>query len=96
MSPVRTVVTLDPALELEDFQAAARMLIAHGIVTERYPEAGVLALVRRFEEPLRREFSRLCHWRLDVGPSCARLLRAPEHAVGQPSRADGDPVPPGF
>lgn len=87
MSPVRTVVTLDPALELEDFQAAARMLIAYGIVTERYPEAGVLALVRRFEEPLRREFSRLCHWRLDVGPSCARLLRRPSTlSVNRPAR----------
>jgi uncharacterized protein (TIGR02678 family) len=70
-------VQLDPARELDDFQAAACALVTHGLVTERFPQAGALALVRRFEEPLRSEFSRLCHWRLDIGPTCARLLRRP-------------------
>jgi uncharacterized protein (TIGR02678 family) len=75
VSPARTAATLDPASELEGFQAAASVLIVHGIVTTDYPREGVLPLVRRFEEPLRREFHRLCHWRLDVGPTSARLLR---------------------
>lgn len=65
------------ARELDDFQAAARALLTHGLVTERHPQAGALALVRQYEEPLRNEFGRLCHWRLDVGPTCARLLRRP-------------------
>jgi uncharacterized protein (TIGR02678 family) len=73
----RIAAQLDPACELDDFQAAARALLAHGLVTERYPHPGALALVRRFEEPLRNEFSRMCHWRLDVAPTCARLLRRP-------------------
>lgn len=77
MSPGRTAALLDPASELEDFQAAASALVVHGIVTAIYPREGVLPLVRRYEEPLRREFHRLCHWRVDVGPTTARLLRRP-------------------
>ena len=73
----RIAAHLDRATELEDFQAAARLLIAHQLVTERFPQPGALALIRRFEEPLRNEFGRLCHWRLDVAPSCARLMRRP-------------------
>jgi uncharacterized protein (TIGR02678 family) len=73
----RVAVQLDPASELDDFQTAARALLTHGLVSERYPQAGTLALVRRYEEPLRKEFERLCHWRLDLGPHCARLLRRP-------------------
>lgn len=77
MTAARIAVHLDPARELDDFQAAASALVTSGLVTERYPHLGALALVRRFEEPLRNEFSRLCHWRLDVAPTCARLLRRP-------------------
>ena len=77
MSVGRVAAQLDPATELTDFQSAARALITHGLVTTRYPNVGALALVRRFEEPLRNEFNRMCRWRLDVGPSCARLLRRP-------------------
>jgi hypothetical protein len=73
----RIAVHLDPGTELEDFQTAARLLVAHQLVTERFPHRGALALVRRFEEPLRNEFGRLCHWRLDVAPTCARLTRRP-------------------
>ena len=77
MTSARIAVHLDSARELEDFQSAAIALVTHGLVTEAYPHAGALALVRRFEEPLRNEFNRLCHWRLDVAPTCARLLRRP-------------------
>jgi uncharacterized protein (TIGR02678 family) len=77
VSVARVAAQLDPATELADFQSAARALITHGLVTQRYPHAGTLALVRRFEEPLRNEFNRMCRWRLDIGPTCARLLRRP-------------------
>ncbi|MHB8263375.1 MAG: TIGR02678 family protein [Acidimicrobiales bacterium] len=77
MTLARIAAQLDPANELDDFQAAARILITHGLVTERWPHVGALALVRRFYEPLRSEFARMCHWRLDVAPTCARLLRRP-------------------
>ena len=77
MTLARIALHLDPASELDDFQSAARTLLTHALVTERFPHPGALALVRRFEEPLRSEFNRMCHWRLDVGPTCARLLRRP-------------------
>lgn len=77
MTLARIAAHLDPARELDDFQAAARALITHGLVTARFPQPGRLAQIRRFEEPLRNEFVRLCHWRLDVGRSSARLLRRP-------------------
>lgn len=87
MTLARVAAQLDPATELEDFQAAARVLLAHPFVTERFPEPGALAAVRRFEEPLRNEFDRLCHWRLDIGPRCARLLRRPSCiAPNRPAR----------
>jgi uncharacterized protein (TIGR02678 family) len=83
----RIAAHLDPARELDDFQGAARALLTHGLITERYPQPGVLALVRQFEEPLRNEFNRLCHWRLDVAPTCARLLRRPAAvSVHRPAR----------
>jgi uncharacterized protein (TIGR02678 family) len=77
VTSARVAAQLDIVSELDEFQAAARALLTYGLVTQRYPTPGVLGLVRRFEEPLRSEFSRMCHWRLDVGPTCARLLRRP-------------------
>lgn len=72
----RVAVQLD-AGEREDFQQAARVLLAHPLVTAVWPEAGSLPLIRRFEEPLRNEFWRMCRWRLDIGARSARLLRRP-------------------
>lgn len=87
MTLARIAAQLDPARELDDFQAAARTLLTYGLVTERFPHAGALALVRQFEEPLRHEFGRKCHWRLDVAPTCARLLRRPAAlSVHRPAR----------
>lgn len=85
MTSARVAAQLDPATELDDFQSAARALLSYGLVTEHYPRPGILALVRRFEEPLRNELGRLCRWRLDVGSTSARLLRRP--AEPSPYRA---------
>lgn len=87
MTLSRVAAHLDPANELDDFQAAARALVSAGLVTERFPQPGALALVRRFEEPLRNELARLCRWRLDVAPTCARLVRRPaELSSHRPAR----------
>lgn len=98
MTLARVAVQLDPATELDDFRTAARALVTHGMVTNRFPKPGLLPLVRRFEEPLRNEFSRLCHWRLDVGPSCARLLRRPavvsEHRPARTATTSRRPFTP--
>jgi uncharacterized protein (TIGR02678 family) len=72
--------------EREDFQEAARILLAHPLVTAAWPAPGVLPVIRRFEEPLRNEFWRMCRWRLDLGARCARLLRrAPEVTSERPA-----------
>lgn len=76
-SKVRAAIQLDPGDELEQFQEAARTLIAYPLVTRVFPHAGALPHILRFEEPLRNEFRRLCHWRLDVSTTCARLMRWP-------------------
>ncbi len=72
----RVAAQLDDA-EREDFQEAARTLLAHPLVTADWPSPAALPLIRRFEEPLRNEFSRMCRWRLDLGARYARLLRRP-------------------
>jgi uncharacterized protein (TIGR02678 family) len=78
MSPVaqRFAAQLDRS-ELEDFQRAARLLLAHPLVTSAHPRPDAMAAVRRFEDALRVEFSRVLHYRLDMSPTCARLLRRP-------------------
>ncbi|MGI8940208.1 MAG: TIGR02678 family protein [Iamia sp.] len=65
---------IDPG-DLEDFQRAARLLLAHPIVTRSWPDEGALALVRRWEVPLAHELNRVFGYRLDVGRTCARLYR---------------------
>jgi uncharacterized protein (TIGR02678 family) len=72
----RTAADLD-AVEFDDFQLAARLLVAHGLLTASYPDTRALGLVRRFEEPLRAEFSRMFAWQLVVDPTCARLVKPP-------------------
>ncbi len=72
----RVAAQLDPA-EREDFQETARTLLSHPLVTANWPTSGALPLIRRFEEPLRNEFWRMCRWRLDLGARYARLLRRP-------------------
>jgi len=74
MSPARFASMLDP-LELEEFQEAARTLLAHPLVTTSYPNPEALPRVRRWEPTLRNEFERLARWRLEVTPTCARLVQ---------------------
>jgi uncharacterized protein (TIGR02678 family) len=74
MTTARVAVQLDPA-ELDEFQRAARLLLAHPLVTPSWPRAGALALVRRWEQVLRAEMGRILHYHLDVAPTCARLVR---------------------
>jgi uncharacterized protein (TIGR02678 family) len=74
MSPARFASMLDP-VELEEFQEAARTLLAHPLVTTSYPNPEALPRVRRWETTLRNELERLTRWRLEVTPSCARLVQ---------------------
>lgn len=75
-STARTAGQLEPA-QLEDFQRAARTLLAHPLVTDTWPRPGALVAVRRWETLLRTEFGRILGYRLEVGRTCARLYRRP-------------------
>ncbi len=70
----RVAVQIDRA-DLPDFQRASRLLLAHPLVTPAWPRPDALALVRRWEVPLRSEFGRVLGFRLDVAPGSARLYR---------------------
>lgn len=72
----RAAVQLEPA-QLEDFQRAARTLLANPLVTETWPRPGSLVAVRRWETLLRTEFSRVLGYRLEVARTGARLYRRP-------------------
>lgn len=77
----RVAVQLEPAA-LEEVQRAARILLAHPIVTDQWPRPGALVAVRRWEAVLRAEFDRVLGYRLDVGRTCARLYRRPAALAG--------------
>lgn len=62
----RVAVQLEPA-QLEEMQRSARTLLAHPLITERWPKPGALVGVRRWETVLRAEFDRVLGYRLDVG-----------------------------
>lgn len=74
MTLARVAKQLDVA-ELEEFQRLARVLLAHGVVTRTHPRPGALSAIRRYETVLRNEFARVLRYRLDVGPTSARLTR---------------------
>ena len=82
-APSRLFVTLDPG-DLAEAQRAVRTLLAHPLVTSRWPDDRALALVRHHEEPLRGELARVLGHPLEVGRSWARLVRRPSRP--SPSR----------
>ncbi len=72
----RLFVTLAP-VELAEAQRAARTLLAHPLITSRWPDERSMTLVRHHEEPLRGELARVLGHSLEVGRSWARLVRRP-------------------
>jgi uncharacterized protein (TIGR02678 family) len=61
--------------ELADYQRAARMLLVHPLVTTSHPNGTALVLVRRFARPLAADLAAVAGYRLDLEPTCARLVR---------------------
>lgn len=79
-STARVAVQLEPD-QLEEMQRAARLLLAHPLITASWPGSGSLIAVRRWETVLRAEFDRVLGYRLEVGRTCARLYRRPATLV---------------
>ncbi|WAL75269.1 DUF2398 family protein [Kitasatospora sp. YST-16] len=74
--PERPAATGDPAATTE-LRTAARLLMAHPLVTADGPHGAALALIRRHAEPLAEHFHTLLGYRLTLGPAHARLHKAP-------------------
>ncbi len=70
-----TSATAVSALERAVYQKAARTILSWPLITEIYPNAEALPLVRRWAAPLRQELADLFDYRLELTPTTARLVR---------------------
>lgn len=64
-----------PGFELASFQRAMRTVLAHPLITEQYPDAGALPLVRWWADQLRPDLVELFDYRLELSRTTARLIR---------------------
>lgn len=62
--------------ELGDYQRAVRTVLRHPLVSERYPNAVALPLVRRWADQLRTDLPAALGHRLELTGTSARLMRA--------------------
>ena len=65
-----------PDTELADYQRAVRTLLRHPLISERYPDATALPLVRRWSTQLRTDLTSALGYRLELSATSARLVRA--------------------
>jgi len=70
-----TAATEVSALERAGYQRAARTVLTWPLITEVYPTAEALPLVRRWAAALRDDLARLFDYRLELTPTTARLIR---------------------
>ncbi len=61
--------------QLASYQRAVRLLLTHPVVTPVDPDTEALALVRRWQDVLATDLEEVAGYRLEVTPTCARLLR---------------------
>lgn len=61
--------------DLADYQRAVRTLLVHPLVTPTHPFRGALALIRQYSATLGADLDAVAGYRLEVGASCARLVR---------------------
>jgi uncharacterized protein (TIGR02678 family) len=81
--------------DLGAYQRAARTVLVQPLVTRTHPNADALALVRRFAIPLARDLDAVAGYRLELSPTCARLVKRidrldPTQAVQLPQKKPFD------
>lgn len=82
-----------PEFERNAYQKAARTLLTNPLITEMYPNAEALPLVRRWATPLADDLLQLFGYRLEMTPGTARLLRiSDELDASQPALTDSTPA----
>ncbi|WP_155739927.1 DUF2398 family protein, partial [Rhodococcus rhodochrous] len=63
-----------PSIELDSYQRAARLVLAHHLVTATFPDRSALATVRRWTTELREDLLATFGYRLEVTETTARLF----------------------
>ncbi len=80
-----------PEFELAAYQRAVRTILANPLVTESYPDAAALPLVRRWADQLRDDLDRAFGYRLELTPTTARLIRTVDELdASRPARTATD------
>lgn len=82
------MVSAIPAFELAAYQRAVRTVLTHPVITEIFPDAEALPLVRRWANELRADLAEVFGYRLELSRSAARLLRVLDDLdASQPARS---------
>lgn len=92
--PERHRVAVDvPGSELGDYQRAVRTVLRHPLISERYPNAAALPLVRRWADHLRTDLAAAFGHRLELTATSARLVRVHDDLdARRPARTRNDRV----
>ncbi|MEU0501246.1 TIGR02678 family protein [Nocardia sp. NPDC005998] len=81
------------SLALDNYQRAARVILANHLVTRTFPDRIALPLIRRWATELREDLAELFGYRLEVTETTARLFPVVDRLdSGKPARAVTDRV----
>ncbi|MCP2315506.1 TIGR02678 family protein [Nocardia amikacinitolerans] len=81
------------ALALDNYQRAARVILANHLVTRTYPDRIALPLIRRWATELREDLAELFGYRLEVTETTARVYPVIDRLDGgKPARTVNDRV----
>nr|WP_067848573.1 TIGR02678 family protein [Nocardia lijiangensis] len=81
------------ALALDNYQRAARVVLANHLVTRTYPDRIALPLIRRWATELREDLAELFGYRLEVTETTARVYPVIDRLdAGKPARTVNDRV----
>lgn len=87
MTPRRRI----DSLALDNYQRAARVMLANHLVTRTYPDRIALPLIRRWATELREDLAELFGYKLEVTETTARLFPVIDRLdPGRPARTAGD------
>ncbi len=81
------------ALVLDNYQRAARVILANHLITRTYPDRVALPLIRRWATELREDLAELFGYRLEVTETTARLFPIADRLdPGRPARTVNDRI----
>ncbi|WP_069162651.1 TIGR02678 family protein [Nocardia altamirensis] len=79
------------SLALDNYQRAARVILANHLVTRTYPDRIALPLIRRWATELREDLAELFGYRLEVTETTARVFPIIDRLdAGKPARTPAD------